>query len=87
MKTTIIKPETEKNEKLLQMRRFDQFLQIIQAKYRQIRPIDNDKLLQSHIPSAFIGPKPDLNAKNNKKSEMLKFFHLVEKFKILIYFH
>ena len=80
VKTTIIKEEVEKNEKLLQRKRFEQFLLIIQAKYRQIKPFETDKLLLNHVSTAYIGPKPTSQTDQNaKKSNLLKFFHLVKK--------
>lgn len=76
MKTTVIKLEIEKNEKLMQRKRFEQFLQIIQAKYHQIKPIENDKLLQNHVPNTYIGPH-QTEDKIARKSDLLKFFNLV----------
>jgi len=80
VKTTVIKEEIEKSEKLLQRKRFDQFLLIIQAKYRQIKPMETDKLLLNHVSTAYVGPKPSSKTDQiDKKSDLLKFFHLVKK--------
>lgn len=71
----MMKKSIEKNDKLKEKERFNKFLTIISAKYRQNKPIDNDKPLRNHISTAFIAPP--ITSQPNKKTELIKFFHLV----------
>lgn len=82
VRVTVIKKETEKNEKLLQKQRFDQFLQVVSAKYRVLKPVENDKAIRNHVPTAFIAAPAE--SKADKKADMIRFFYMVTNFIIQI---